>query len=101
MKPHWKNYWTNAIPCTLEEIAAMCAHVGQKWADVDGKTFRVTEEWLVAHWKERSAKLDPYVIPGGREHYFGIRYGRGPDKYMSPEPDQAKVSAWLAKRGVR
>lgn len=97
-KPHWTNSWNDVVYVPIEELAE-CAHgIGERWGDVDGTFFIMTEERMLAHWKEAGEKLDAYILPQPSGfHSIGIRYGEdGPD-YLSPMGNKSKVEALLQK----
>lgn len=97
MKTNWKNPWDDAIPVPLEELSECVYGIGQSCGSKDG-SFIMTAEHMLNHWKERSKKLDAYILPqsDGR-HCIGVRYGNRGDQYFSPMADLEKVKALYEK----
>lgn len=97
-KPHWPNPWPDVVYVPIEELAECHAGLGQRYGDVDGKSYILTKERVLEHWRRAGEKLDAYILPQPSGfHSIGIRYGsEGPD-YLSPLGECSKVTALLGK----
>ncbi len=96
---HWINPWDDAIPVSIEELAACHVGLNEYWLDASTNTrFLMTEEKLLEHWRTAGDKLDPYVLEcSSGYHCIGIRYGNEPSEYLSPAGDKDKIRSLLNK----
>lgn len=95
--PYWPNPW-HVIYVPIEELADVAQGIGERWSDVDGSTFIMTRERMLAHWRQSGEALDAYILPQPSGwHCIGIRYGSLPPQYLSPGCNKVKAEALLRK----
>lgn len=97
-KPHWPNPWKDVVYVPIEELVECAYGLGKNWGDINGHSFIMTKENMLAHWKSAGNKLDAYILPcASGYHSIGIRYGSEGHEYLSPAADQDKTKTLLRK----
>jgi hypothetical protein len=111
---HDFNPWADRIVYVpnLEEFAACLDIIGKSCLRIypggREQRFIMTVKREIANWRLASkhrgnrGKLDAYILPQpSGSHSVGIRYGKEPSEYYSPEPNQAKIKKLLNKYGPK